>query len=168
MEGEIVNRVANSPLEIFDLEDFYPENEIVTIDISQWLLEGMVLKEKDFRESVKQLDVAQFQSKIVLLVCSTDAIVPIWAYLLLISKLEKVAFDIFRGNVSEYLLKFYSEKLATYDFSKFVQKPVLLKGCSRKKLPESIYGMVMSALQPFAKSIMYGEACSAVPIFKSN
>jgi hypothetical protein len=166
MEDEIVNKVANSVLEVFDLEDYYP-NEIRTqIDISQWLFEGFLLKEKDFREALKNHHWAQYQNHLVAIHCSTDAIIPAWATILVTIYLEPFAKKIVLGNVSDLESSIYQEILSTLDYSKFKDKPVILKGCSKKPVPESAYIFAIQHLQKVAKSIMYGEACSAVPLFK--
>jgi hypothetical protein len=166
MEDEIVNKVANSVLEVFDLEDYYP-NEIRTqIDISQWLFEGFLLKEKDFREALKNHHWAQYQNHLVAIHCSTDAIIPAWATILVTIYLEPFAKKIVLGNVSDLESSIYQEILSTLDYSKFKDKPVILKGCSKKPVPESAYIFAVQHLQKVAKSIMYGEACSAVPLFK--
>ena len=146
---EIVNKVANSVLEVFDLEDCYPSGIRTQLDISQWLLDGFLLKEKDFREALKNHDWSKFQNHFVAIHCSSDAIIPAWASIL----------------VTVYL---YQEILSTLDYSKYQDKPIILKGCSKKPVPESAYIMAIQKLQPFAKSIMYGEACSAVPLYKKS
>jgi hypothetical protein len=166
MEDEIVNKVSNSALEVFDLEDYYP-NEIRTqIDISQWLFEGFLLKEKDFREALKNHNWTQYQNHLVAIHCSTDAIIPAWASILVTIYLEPFAKKIVLGNVSDLESSIYQEILSTLDYSKFKDKPVILKGCSKKPVPESAYIFAVQHLQKVAKSIMYGEACSAVPLFK--
>jgi Protein of unknown function (DUF2480) len=166
MEDEIVNKVANSVLEVFDLEDYYP-NEIRTqIDISQWLFDGFLLKEKDFRDALKNHNWTQYQNHLVAIHCSTDAIIPAWASILVTIYLEPFAKKIVLGNRFDLESSIYQEILSTLDYSKFKDKPVILKGCSKKPVPESAYIFAVQHLQKVAKSIMYGEACSAVPLFK--
>jgi Protein of unknown function (DUF2480) len=163
---EIINRVANSALEVFDLEDYYPNGIRTQIDISQWLLEGFLLKEKDFREALKNHDWAQYQNHFVAIHCSTDAIVPAWATILVTTYVSPFAQKVVLGNINDLNTALYQDILPTLDYSLYQDKPVIIKGCSKKPVPESAYIMAVQKLQPFAKSIMYGEACSAVPLFK--
>ena len=165
---EIVNKVANSVLEVFDLEDYYPSGIRTQLDISQWLLDGFLLKEKDFREALKNHDWSQFQNHFVAIHCSTDAIIPAWASILVTVYLTPFAKKVVVGNLTDLETSLYQEILSTLDYSKYQDKPVILKGCSKKPVPESAYIMAIQKLQPFAKSIMYGEACSAVPLYKKN
>lgn len=165
---EIVNKVANSVLEVFDLEDYYPSGIRTQIDISQWLLDGFLLKEKDFREALKNHDWSQFQNHFVAIHCSTDAIIPAWASILVTVYLSPFAKKVVVGNLTDLETSLYQEILSTLDYSKYQDKPIILKGCSKKPVPESAYIMAIQKLQPFAKSIMYGEACSAVPLYKKS
>jgi hypothetical protein len=165
---EIVNKVANSVLEVFDLEDYYPSGIRTQLDISQWLLDGFLLKEKDFREALKNHDWSQFQNHFVAIHCSTDAIIPAWASILVTVYLSPFAKKVVVGNISDLETSLYQEILSTLDYSKYQDKPIILKGCSKKPVPESAYIMAIQKLQPFAKSIMDGEACSAVPLYKKN
>ena len=165
---EIVNKVANSVLEVFDLEDYYPSGIRTQLDISQWLLDGFLLKEKDFREALKIHDWSQYQNHFVAIHCSTDAIIPAWASILVTVYLSPFAKKVVVGNFIDLETSLYQEILPTLDYSKYHDKPIILKGCSKKPVPESAYIMAIQKLQPFAKSIMYGEACSAVPLYKKN
>jgi hypothetical protein len=163
---EIINRVANSVLEVFDLEDYYPKGIRTQIDISQWLLEGFLLKEKDFREALKNHDWSQYQNHFVAIHCSTDAIVPAWANILVATYVTPFAQRVVSGNLNDLETSLYQEILPTLDYTPYQDKPVIIKGCSKKPVPESAYIMAVQKLQPIAKSIMYGEACSAVPLYK--
>ena len=165
---EIVNKVANSVLEVFDLEDYYTSGIRTQLDISQWLLDGFLLKEKDFREALKNHDWSQFQNHFVAIHCSTDAIIPAWASILVTVYLSPFAKKVVVGNLTDLETSLYQEILPTLDYSKYQDKPVILKGCSKKPVPESAYIMAIQKLQPFVKSIMYGEACSAVPLYKKS
>ena len=165
---EIVNKVANSVLEVFDLEDYYPSGIRTQLDISQWLLDGFLLKEKDFREALKNHDWSKFQNHFVAIHCSTDAIIPAWSSILVTVYLSPFAKKVVVGNLTDLETSLYQEILSTLDYSKYQDKPVILKGCSKKPVPESAYIMAIQKLQPFAKSIMYGEACSAVPLYKKS
>ncbi len=163
---EIINRVANSTLEVFDLEDYYPNGIRTQIDISQWLHEGFLLKEKDFREALKNYDWSQYQNHFVAINCSTDAIIPAWASILVATHVTPFAQKVILGTISELESALYQEILSQLDYSTYQDKPVIIKGCSKKPVPESAYILAVQYLQPIAKSIMYGEACSAVPLYK--
>ncbi|MBT0606970.1 DUF2480 family protein [Aequorivita echinoideorum] len=166
MSEEIINRVANSKLITFDLESYYPNGERVAFDISGWLMEGIVLRESDFREKANAHNWEQYQNKYVALHCSTDAIVPGWAYMLLSLHLSPYAKKISVGTLEEMESILFAEILQKIDFSQYEGKPIIIKGCSHKPVPNNAYVMAAQKLQPFAKSIMYGEACSSVPLFK--
>lgn len=166
MQDEIINKVANSALEVFDLEDYYPAGIRTQLDISQWLYEGFLLKEKDFREALKNHDWQQYENHLVAINCSTDAIIPAWATILVTVYLAPFAKKVVTGTIEDLNTALYQEIIPTIDYSKFKDKPVILKGCSKKPVPESAYIMAIQKLQTVAKSIMYGEACSAVPLFK--
>lgn len=165
---EIINKVANSVLEVFDLEDYYPKGIRNQIDISQWLLEGFLLKEKDFREHLKNHDWAQYQDQLVAINCSTDAIVPAWASILVAIQLAPFAKKIVNGTLEDLDAALYEELLPKVDYSAYINKPVIIKGCSRKPVPMRAYILAAHFLQPVARSIMYGEACSAVPLYKAK
>lgn len=166
MEGEIVNKVANSSLKIFDLEELYPSNPRLEIDIAQWLYEGFVVREKDFREALKQVDWSVYKDAFVGLYCSTDAILPGWTYMLLTSYLQPIAKRIFLGNKQHLEKSIYQELLFAVDYSEYTDLPVIIKGCSKKEIPEEAYVLATQLMMNHARSIMFGEACSAVPIFK--
>jgi hypothetical protein len=166
MQDEIINKVANSLLEVFDLEDYYAKETRTQIDISQWLYEGFLLKEKDFREALKNHDWSQYENHYVAIHCSTDAIIPAWASILVTIHVSSFAKKAVFGNLQDLETALYQEILSTIDYSKYQDKPVIIKGCSKKPVPESAYIFAVQKLQPFSKSIMYGEACSAVPLFK--
>lgn len=166
MSEEIINRVANSKLVTFALEEIYPKGERVSFDISQWLLEGIVLRESEFREKAKEHDWSQYKDSYVALFCSTDAIVPGWAYLLISLHLAPFAKKVTVGNLEELESIIFTEILQKTDFSEYTDKPVIIKGCAHKPIPQNAYVLLAQKLQPIAKSIMYGEACSSVPLFK--
>lgn len=164
---EIVNKVANSSLEVFDLEDYYPNGVRVQVDISHWLLEGFLLKEKDFREHLKNHDWSQYKDQYVAVHCSTDAIVPAWSSILVAIQLAPFAKKIVNGTIEDLDSSLFEEILSKIDFSVYANKALIIKGCSKKPVPMRAYILTAQYLQPFAKSIMYGEACSAVPLFKA-
>jgi len=168
MEKEIVNKVANSVLEVFDLEDYFPKNPIISIDVAQWLVEGFILKEKEFREELKKQDWTQYKDTYVFIFCSTDAILPAWTFALVSVYVQPYAIKVISGNKKDLLISLYQDKLEEIDFSKYHKKPVILKGCSNKPVPQEAYVLAIQKLIPMAKSIMFGEACSAVPLFKSG
>ena len=163
---EIINKVASSQLMVFDLEDYYSQHKRVSIDISRWLFEGFLLREKDFRLELQNHNWAQYQDCLVAVCCSTAAIVPAWANILVTVHLQPFAQKIVLGNLVDLEISLYQEYLSLIDFSVYNNKAVILKGCSKKPVPESAYLMAIQQLMPFAKSIMFGEACSAVPLFK--
>lgn len=167
MEDEIINKVANSVLEVFDLEDYYPKGIRAQIDISQWLLEGLLLKEIDFRAQLKNHDWTQYLDQYVAINCSTDAIVPAWASILVAIQLAPFAKKIINGTVADLDASLYEELLSEIDYSVYKNKSIIIKGCSRKPVPMRAYVLAAHYLQPFARSIMYGEACSAVPLYKA-
>jgi len=167
MAEEIINRVANSVLEVFDLEDHYTKGIRTSIDLSQWLFEGLLLKEKDFRAHLKNHDWSQYQDHYVAIYCSTDAIVPAWASLLVTLAVAPFAKKVVVGSLEDLETALFQEILPKIDYKIYENKPVILKGCSKKPVPTSAYVLAIQMLQPIAKSIMYGEACSAVPLFKA-
>ena len=166
MEKEIVNRVAQSKLITFDLEELYQEGEREVLDITQWLYEGLILREKEFRKQLEEVDWTAYQDKYVALTCSSDAIVPGWAFMLVTSKLAPFTKKVVQGDLETLETVLYQEQLMDYDFSDFKDKPIIIKGCSNKPVPQNAYLMAISKIQQVAKSVMYGEACSAVPLFK--
>ena len=163
---EIINKVANSSLQVFDLEDYYVPGIRTQIDISQWLFEGFLLKEKDFREALKNYDWSQYQGHFVAIYCSTDAIIPAWASILVTICVSPYAEKVVLGTIFDLETSLYQDILSKIDYKKFQDKPIILKGCSKKAVPESAYIFAIQHLLPFAKSIMYGEACSAVTLYK--
>src|SRR6478735_3979245 len=160
---EIINRVANSALEVFDLEDYYPRGIRVQIDLSQWLLEGFLLREKDFRAELNHHDWSQYQDQYVAVYCSTDAIIPAWATILVTTHLAPYAKKVIVGNIQDLDVTLYTEILSKIDYTVYQDKPVIIKEYSKKPIPKNAYILAAQYLRPFAKSIMYGEACSAVP-----
>ena len=166
MAGEIINRVAQSKLVTFDLEELYPEGERVVFDIKDWLFEELILREKEFREHVENHDWKQYANVYLALHCSVDAIVPGWAYLLLASKATPYAKKVVVGQLEDLETAIFQDALRDLDVSTFMDKPVIIKGCSKKPVPQNAYLMAIEKIQPVAKSILYGEACSSVPLYK--
>lgn len=167
MEEEIVNRISKSPLKIFDLEDFYPKGDIVCIDFENFLYQGLVLKERDFRDMIKQKDWSEVKGKLVYIQCSCDAVIPLWAYMLLASSMFNFAEKVVVGDKEKLLEAHYAEVFQNLDFAPYKDKPVIIKGCSKHTIPVGVYIMAMQKLQPLAKVISFGEACSIVPLFRA-
>lgn len=166
MEEEIINRVANSKLVVFDLEDYYPKGTRTIFDIKDWLYEGFVLREKEFREHIKLHDWEQYQDCYVALTCSTDAIIPAWAYTLIGLELESISKKTIIGDLVLLETSIYQDIINRLNLEEYLGKPVIIKGCSNKPVPQNAYIMIAEKLKPFAISIMYGEACSSVPLYK--
>lgn len=166
MADEIVNRVANSKLITIDLEDFYPEGERILFDISDWLYEGLILREKDFRESVQNHNWTQYTDKYVALTCKTDAIIPSWAYLLITTYVSAFAKKVVVGNLELLETTIFQNIINNLDITKYQDKPIIIKGCSEKPIPETVAVQLVEKLLPIAKTIMFGEACSTVPLYK--
>ncbi len=168
MSGEIVNRVANSKLVTLDLEDFYPEGKRVLLDISAWLYEGFILKEKEFRDSVKQHNWKQYLNQYVAVTCSTDAIIPSWAYLLISTELAPFSKKFIIGDLNLLENMVFQEIIMDIPMDQFKGVPVIIKGCSNKQIPDSAYALMCQRLVPVVSSLMFGEACSSVPLYKKR
>lgn len=168
MKDDIINRVANSKLVTINLEDYYPEGKRLVFDIKDWLFEGFVLREKDFRETIKQHNWSQYQNTYVSLTCSSDAIIPAWAYILISIHLEPFTKKTVIGNLELLETSIYQDIINNLNVSPFANKPIIIKGCSKKAVPQNAYIMLANKLKPIAHSIMYGEACSSVPLFKTK
>lgn len=165
---EIVNKVAQSSLQIFDLEVYYPDDHVVVLDISKWLTEGTFLKESEFRAQLKSFDFSVYQDKYVALLCETDAILPAWAFALVAVHLAPFALHVIHGTKELAVIAWYQDILNKLDYTDYFDKPVILKGCSKKPVPNQVYTLAIQKLQKVAKSVMFGEACSAVPLYKSK
>lgn len=166
MEDLLVNRVANSGLTTINLEDFFPAGEIAHFDLLDYLFMGLILKEKDFREALKTHDWTQYQGKVLLVYCSTDAIIPVWAYMLVATYAEPYALDIFQGDADNYYKTAFNRALGKIDPKTHEGQRIVIKGCSDKPVPPSAYLELTRLLKPYVQSIMYGEPCSTVPIYK--
>jgi len=163
---EIINKVAESGLIQLDLADFKPKNELVEIDLAAQLWQGMVIREKDFRDWIKQNDWTIYSDKAVFVHCSADAIVPTWAFMLVASALEGLASDIHIGQKDELYRTMIHKAIVAQDPVQFVDGKVIIKGCSDIGSPEYAMVEMVKFLQPLVQSIMYGEPCSTVPVFK--
>ncbi len=164
--SEIINRVAQSPLVTFDLEEYYPEGKRIALDISDWLYEGLILREQEFRDHITAHDWTAYKDSYVALYCSTDAIIPGWAYMLITSMLEPYAKMTVIGDLEALETAIYREVLADLDVSFLKDKPVIIKGCSNKPVPQNAYILALAKIQKVAKKIQYGEACSSVPLYR--
>ncbi len=165
---EIINRVAKSPLITLDLEDYYSKHERVLYDIKDNLFMGLILKEKDFREFLKTHDWSQYSNKNVAITCSEDAIVPTWAYMLLATYLAPHANTIVFGSLQELESKLFFDAIKTIDPEQFRDKKVVIKGCSKLPVPTAAYVEITNKLQPVVQSLMFGEPCSTVPVYKKK
>jgi len=166
MSKEIINRVANSKIITIDLEDYYPNGQRHLLDIKNWLYKGLVLREKEFRSFVENFDWAKFNDDYVAVFCSSGAIIPTWAYLLIATKLKDNCVMNIVGDLDYLEKQIFSEIIKSIDFSNFNDKSIVIKGCSKKNIPIDAYSQLINRLKPIAKRIMFGEACSTVPLFK--
>ena len=166
MEEQIVNKVSQSGLLTIDLEAFYPQGERVLCDTTDLLFQGLILREKDFREFIKNEDWNKYEDKYVALVCSADAIVPTWAYMLLAAQLEPIAKKVVFGNLETLETILYSEILNQLNIQEYNDARIVIKGCGNLPVPKAAYVQITSLLRQVAKSIMYGEPCSTVPLYK--
>ncbi len=166
MNQPIVNRVAESKLITFDLQEFYPNGERVFFDISEWLEKGLVLKEKKFRDKAKGHSWGEFKGKYVAIDCSTDAIIPAWAPLLIASYLNSFAKEVVFGDLEMLENHIFKGVIDDLNLDLYRDKPIIIKGCSEREIPENVFIQLLARFQKVAKSIFYGEACSSVPIWK--
>jgi hypothetical protein len=166
MEKEIINRVAKSGIITINLEEFYPHGERVLFDIKDHLFQGLILKEKDFREFIKNEDWSTYTGKYIALICSEDAIVPTWAYMLLASQLEPFVKKVVFGDLETLETVLYNEILNKLNINAYYDVRVVIKGCGDLPVPIAAFVEITRLLRPVAKSIMYGEACSMVPLYK--
>ena len=166
--AEIVNRVATSALATLDLEEYYTPGERVLFDIKPWLFQELILKEKDFREHIKSHNWIQYEGKLVAIICSADAIIPTWAYMLVTIALQPVAKFVCFGSISDLEIQLYSHALKKIDWQQFNNAKVVIKGCSKVEVPIATYVEATNYLRPIAASIMFGEPCSTVPLFKKK
>lgn len=165
---EIINKVAQSSLVVFDLEDYYPDDHVVDLDVSQWLAEGFLLRETDFRAQLQAMDWTPYEDKYVALYCATDAILPAWAFALVAVHLAPLALKIIHGSKELAIIEWYQDILIKLDYTDYFEKPVILKGCSKKAVPNQVYTLAIQKLIKVSKSVMFGEACSAVPLYKAK
>lgn len=168
MADAIVNKVANSGLITLNLEEYYPTEDILLFDLKDHLFMGWILKEKDFREALKNFDWSVYQNKNVALTCSADAIIPLWAYMLVVSYLQPVAKEIFTGSKEEMFKHLFLKAISAIDENNFSDQRIVVKGCGDVNIENYAYAEITKKLLPVVKSIMYGEPCSTVPIYKKK
>ena len=168
MADTIFNRVAESKLITFDLEKLYHIGDRITIDLSQWLDKGIILREKEFRLKLKHHNWKAYRNQFVAIYCSTDAVLPAWASLLVTTFLQPYAKKVVMGTLVDLEIHLFTEEIKKINISSFKDKAVIIKGCTDKKVPEDSYVQLISRLQPVVKSLFYGEACSSVPLFKKK
>lgn len=166
MAEVFVNKVAESGIITLDLEDYYPKEDIRVFDMKDYLFMGLILKEKDFRENLKTMDWQPYEGKIVTVTCTADAIIPVWAYMLVSAYLQPLAAQVLYGTQEQAINELLLKNIATIDASAYADQRVVIKGCGEKPIGEAAYLQITNQLRPVAKSIMYGEPCSTVPIYK--
>lgn len=168
METTFVNKVAESGILTLNLEDYYPKQAVVIFDMKDHLFMGLILKEKDFREVLKTFDTAIYNNKIVALTCSADAVIPMWAYMLVASLLQPVATEIIFGNETFAKETVLLRNIEQINATTFNDARVVIKGCGELPIGEAAYVAITQKLRPVTKSIMYGEPCSTVPVYKKR
>ncbi len=168
MNEEIINKVAGSGLLTLDLADWYPKEEIVLFDLKPYLFMEAILKEKEFRASLQNIDWPAYQGKIVAVTCTADAIIPLWAYMLVAVYLEPLAAAIVMGDRETALQQVFLSRINTIDEQEYADKRVIVKGCGDLPVGANAYMEIARRLRPVVKSIMYGEACSNVPVYKKK
>jgi len=166
MSEVIVNKVAESSLLTIDLADYIPQEEPVIFDLKEYLFMGLIVKEKEFRAALQQTTIDSFRDKTVLVLCTTDAIIPMWAYMLVAAHLQPAAKELFLGTKEEWKKKKLLDRIAVIDLSVYKDQRIVIKGCGDEPVPEAAYLEITNRLRPIVKSLMYGEPCSTVPIFK--
>lgn len=166
--SEIVNRVTSSPIVSINMEEFYPQEERLLFDLKPFLFQELILREKEFRHSLKELDWLVYSNKWVAVTCTADAIIPTWAYMLVCTYLENVALGYVIGTLENLEQQVAEITLAKIDVQEFKDRPVVIKGCSKYPIPLFAYGRLISLLQRHARSLMFGEPCSTVPLYKKS
>ena len=166
MSEVFINKVSESGIVTIDLETYFPKEQIMVFDIKQYLFMELILKEKDFRQALKELDTEPYKNKITAITCSADAIIPMWAYMLIASELQPVAKIVILGSEEEARKKILIKNIQQINIEEFIDKRIVIKGCGEIAIPEEAYLEITNLLRPVAKSIMFGEPCSTVPVYK--
>lgn len=164
--ADIINKVANSGIITIDLDEFLPKIPIEILDIKPWLFNEIVLKEKDFRNYVTNHNWENYEGKMVVVCCSTDAIIPSWAFLLIGTTLQPFAHLVYYGSQTQALNQYLLQQISQLNFENFTEKRVVVKGCGKLDVSPGVYLALAQSLKPFVKSLMFGEPCSTVPIYK--
>jgi|SRR6478735_6676487 hypothetical protein len=167
-EAIILNRVEASGLITIDLEEFYPKEPVKVFDLKDYLFRGLIIKEKEYREALKNTDWQPFENSNVAVTCSADAIIPVWAYMLAATYLQPVAKNVVLGDEQNLIETIITKNINAVNTEAFADKRIVVKGCGDVKIPDSAYLTITTLLQPFVKSIMYGEPCSTVPVYKKR
>ena len=168
MSEPFINKVAESGLITLDLEKWYPRGEAAVFDMKDYLFMGMILKEKDFREALKQMDWSVYEGKNVAVTCSADAVIPVWAYMLVAAYLQPVAKEIVMGDEKELHKTLFLKNLSSINLEEYTDKRIVIKGCGETPIADYVYMEITKLLRPVVKSIMYGEPCSTVPVYKKK
>ena len=168
MSEPFINKVAESGIITLNLEEYFPKEQVVIFDIKDYLFMGLILKEKDFRQALKDLNLEEYKNKIVAVVCSAEAIIPMWAYMLISSVLLQTAHAVMMGDENEVTKKILIKNIQQIEIKEFTDKRIVIKGCGETPIPEEAYHEITNLLRPVAKSIMYGEPCSTVPVYKKQ
>ena len=168
MSEVFINKVSESGIVTIDLETYFPKEQIMVFDIKQYLFMELILKEKDFRQALKELDTEPYKNKITAITCSADAIIPMWAYMLIASELQPVAKIVILGSEEEARKKILIKNIQQINIEEFIDKRIVIKGCGEIAIPEEAYLEITNLLRPVAKSIMFGEPCSTVPVYKKK
>lgn len=166
MAGPLINRVAQSGIITINLEKYFPQQNRIAFDLKEYLFMEMILKEKDFRTTLKEKDWSVYKDAIITIHCSSDAIIPVWAYMLIASYAEPYAKEVFVGDDTAYLTHYYQNVIDNLDIEAYQDKRIVIKGCSDLPVPPGAYQALTRKLKPHVLSIMYGEPCSTVPIYK--
>ena len=166
MNDHIINKVATSALITVNPEDYYPKGETAVFDLKDYLFMGMIIKEKEFREALKNADWEKYKNKNVAITCTADAIIPMWAYMLATSYLQPVAKDVVVGSEKDLHKTLFIKNLLQINPNDFADKKIVIKGCGETPIEEFVYAEITKLLRPVAQSIMYGEPCSTVPVYK--
>lgn len=166
--SEIINRVSSSSIISLNLEEIYPKEERVIFDLKPFLWQELILKEQDFRKALKEVDWEIYRDKWVAIYCSVDAIVPTWAFMLVCTYLQSVSKGYLIGDLDALEIMISESVISSFDLETFRDRPIVIKGCSNFPIPLFAYGRMISALQPVARSLMFGEPCSTVPLFKKS
>lgn len=168
MENELRNKVTESGIITINPENYFPKEDIVVFDIKDFLFMEMILKEKDFREKLKSLDWTPYNNKTITITCSADAIIPMWAYMLVVTYLQPIAHKIFVGTKEDAQKELLLQNIRNINTADFVNKRLVIKGCGDLSIGDYAYAEITKVLLPIAKSLMYGEPCSTVPVYKKK